>query len=604
MPETSVVVRSFNEAEFIADTLDAVAAQSYRDFEVVLVDSGSTDGTLDLAEPRVDVVATIDPRNFTFGYSLNVGCEAASGEYCTFLSAHARPTDDRWLGRMVRHFEDDEVAMVYSNQTGVAETKFSEQRHFDELFGEERKRQEPPEYFANNASSVVRRDLWERRPFDEYLTGLEDVDWAKRVMDEGYVVVYEPDACIYHVHDESWEQVYTRFKREAVAAREIGVRSARERWAEYAALPRDVLEDVRAARERGVLDLATARDVLLFRTAQRAGTASGLAADPDIEAERYELFYGGANRSVVVERPGDAAVDDRPLPEVRPNDVLVGVRYAGVGEADRRLHDGRRAGRDAAYPLVPGHEYVGTVVDAGANVAAVETGDRVVGVADPAGDDRDGAGAYAHFVAAPAEAVCALPPGVDARAATLVPTLAAVADGLERARGATPDLETCAVLGGDVFGHLCARAVDGEAAVTAFEPDTTHARKFPAGVEYVPRPASALEEFDLVVETPAARERGTTAFSAAGPETTVLVVGAPFAGDAYDVGTTGVSDRTLVEAGGAATAPVTDRPFALLEEVGAADLVDAAYPLEEFRRAWSALADREALRPVLEVNGE
>ena len=94
MPETSIVVRSFNEAEHIGDVLAAVSEQAYQDFEIILVDSGSTDGTLEIADQYVDKVEFVAPHDFTFGHSCNAGCEVADGEFVSFLSAHAIPTDD------------------------------------------------------------------------------------------------------------------------------------------------------------------------------------------------------------------------------------------------------------------------------------------------------------------------------------------------------------------------------------------------------------------------------------------------------------------------------------------------------------------------------
>ena len=128
MPETSIVIRSFNEAEYIGDVLEAVEQQEYRDFEIILVDSGSTDGTLEISEKYVDDIEFVAPQNFTFGYSCNVGCKAASGEFVSFLSAHAIPSDDQWLGTMIENLYESDVAMTYSNQVGAEETKFSERR--------------------------------------------------------------------------------------------------------------------------------------------------------------------------------------------------------------------------------------------------------------------------------------------------------------------------------------------------------------------------------------------------------------------------------------------------------------------------------------------
>jgi hypothetical protein len=578
MAETSVVVRSFNEDEYVGDALRAVREQAYDDLEIVLVDSGSTDDTLEIARPLVDEVATLEPRDFTFGYSLNVGCEAASGEYVAFLSAHAVPTDEHWLGRMVRHFADPEVAMVYSNQTGVESTAFPEQRHFDELFGEERAFKEPPEYFANNASSVIRAELWEEYPFDEHLTGCEDMDWAKHFMDRGYRLVYEPDACIYHIHEESPTQVFTRFEREAIAQRDIGVRNPRERFAEYARLPRDVLADAAAAATSGEFDLDTLREVLAFRYNQRMGTAAGLADGGSLETDRYEFFYGGANRCVVVSGPEESAVTERPLPEIRPSDALVEVSYAGVRPGDSV----------GSYPFVPGREFVGSVVDAGANVEDIAVGDTVAGTA--------ASGAYARFLAVPAERAVPLPAGMDPETAVAAPALATVLDGLESVRAAAGDPERTAVLGADAFGLLCAGALGADA--TVFDPSGVSRESLPADAGFEGR-FTHPSDFDLLVETPAARERGARPFADAPPGAAVLALGdGP---EAFDGGRPAPGGRTLVEAG-APTADALERALDALPSMP--ELVNRTYPLTEYRRAWGDLTAGETLKPALAPGSE
>ena len=128
--------------------------------------------------------------------------------------------------------------MTYGRQMGEARSKFSERQDLRRTFGEERQVIQPPNFFANNANSAVRRDLWEKQPFDEGLPGLEDAAWAKYWMDRGYQVVYEPRAGIHHIHTETWPQVEHRYFREAVAAHAIGIRGprhvsgeiARETW--------------------------------------------------------------------------------------------------------------------------------------------------------------------------------------------------------------------------------------------------------------------------------------------------------------------------------------------------------------------------------------
>jgi threonine dehydrogenase-like Zn-dependent dehydrogenase len=471
MPAASVIIRSFNEAEYIEDTLQAVSRQAYDDFELILIDSGSTDGTLDIAEEYVDEIRLVDPRNFTFGYSLNIGCNAATEAHLVFLSAHAIPTDDEWLGTLVDNLRDEEVAMTYSKQIGKGPTKLSEDRLFDRLFPNERKRQQSPEFFANNASSAIKRSLWEEHNFDESLTGHEDIEWAKHFIEQGYTVVYEPEACIYHIHDETWEQVYRRFEREAIADREIGIRTASEWWGEYAAIPRDIVTDTVAAMRRSELGLQTLKNIVQFRYYQHTGSASGLQKERDLETDRYEYFYPEANEQIRIEQPGQITVAQTPLPEVRPNDVLIKVKYAGI--TNRELKPYRE--NSESFPIVPGREYAGEVIDIGANVEKVSIGDDVTGgsvfhcgLCQACDDERyaacdnrtelgtgEEAGSFSKFITVPSTHVYKLPPGLSIECAILAGPLALIVDGVVRVESlfATSNGRIC-IVGDGLLGEL------------------------------------------------------------------------------------------------------------------------------------------------------
>ncbi|WP_168215852.1 glycosyltransferase family 2 protein [Halorussus ruber] len=273
------MVRTYNERKYIDRVLRSVANQAYDDYEVILVDSGSTDGTVELAEPFVDRTVHLSPEKFTYGRSLNVGCRKAQGDFVVFLSGHAIPTDETWLARIVAPLREPSVAMTYTNQTGGEPTKFPEQRLFDELFPSESRRQRPPDYFANNASSAVKRDLWKNHEFDESLVAHEDIEWAKYFMDRGYEIAYEAEACVYHIHEESTDGIYDRFEREACADVALGVRSPYERWLEYARMPFDIIRDTLVAISTRRFNRETFAEIVRFRLNQRLGAATGLASD-------------------------------------------------------------------------------------------------------------------------------------------------------------------------------------------------------------------------------------------------------------------------------------------------------------------------------------
>lgn len=105
----SVIVRSKNKESTIGFTLRALRRQSVP-VEIVLVDSGSTDGTLQIAERTCDEIVRIRPEDFSYGGALNVGAERASGDVLFALSAHCVPKDDDWVAASLVEYRDPQVA--------------------------------------------------------------------------------------------------------------------------------------------------------------------------------------------------------------------------------------------------------------------------------------------------------------------------------------------------------------------------------------------------------------------------------------------------------------------------------------------------------------
>jgi glycosyltransferase involved in cell wall biosynthesis len=178
-PETTVLIRAFNEERWLPEVFAALHKQRYRDFEVLLVDSGSVDSTRDIAAANGARIHRLRSEDFTFGHSLNVGVTQARGSLIAILSAHAIPADENWLGQLLEPLRDPDVAMVYGGQRGHRISKFSEFLDFERMFPETPHEVSVDEPFANNANSAVKRKLWETHRFDEGLPGLEDIEWAK-----------------------------------------------------------------------------------------------------------------------------------------------------------------------------------------------------------------------------------------------------------------------------------------------------------------------------------------------------------------------------------------------------------------------------------------
>ena len=216
----SIVIRAYNEEQHLPRLLEGIRQQTIKDVEIILVDSGSTDNTVMIAESYGAKVVHIPSAEFTFGRSLNFGIRAATQEFIVMASAHVYPVYPDWLECLLRPFEDESVALTYGKQRGRHTSQFSEHQIFRQWFPDvDSPRQESP--FCNNANAAFRRSLWEQHPYDETLTGLEDLEQAKWAQSQGYTISYSAHAEIVHIHNETPRSVRNRYQREAMAFKRI-----------------------------------------------------------------------------------------------------------------------------------------------------------------------------------------------------------------------------------------------------------------------------------------------------------------------------------------------------------------------------------------------
>lgn len=198
--DMSVVIRSKNEGFWLRRCLSALVNQQAPPREIVVVDNESSDDTRAIASSFGCRLMTIRDGEFSFGRALNRGIAAARGAWVVSLSAHCIPLHDWWLAAFSRECTTPFVAAVYGKQEPLPETSDLDKRDLWITFGEERRVQQGQDYFFHNANSLIRRATWESVPFDEDLNGVEDRDWAKKVLAEGYQIVYTPLASVHHYH--------------------------------------------------------------------------------------------------------------------------------------------------------------------------------------------------------------------------------------------------------------------------------------------------------------------------------------------------------------------------------------------------------------------
>jgi rhamnosyltransferase len=208
--------------------LDAIAKQQLdQEVEVLVIDSGSSDGSIELARSRHARVHEIPPSEFAHGRTRNLGAELTRGDILVFTSQDAYAANDRWLANLVRSLrQQGTVGGAYGRQLPHTDATPPERYFLDFLYGPERRVQclhdhsEPSfeQTLFSNANSAIPRAIWREFPFNDDLIMSEDQEWSRRVLRAGLEVVYEPDAAVHHSHRYTVAGAFRRFFDSGVSA--------------------------------------------------------------------------------------------------------------------------------------------------------------------------------------------------------------------------------------------------------------------------------------------------------------------------------------------------------------------------------------------------
>jgi rhamnosyltransferase len=234
----SIVIPVKNGGADLARCLDAIAEQDVGEeqVEVVIVDSGSTDESLAIARAHDAVVREILPAEFTHGASRNVGAAVARGDRLVFISQDAFAVDEHWLGRLTAPLRTDPaVGGVYGRQLPHVGARPPEVYFLDFLYGPNERRQRASAVselnmettLFSNVNAAMPRALWERFPFVEDIIMSEDQDWSRRVLLDGFAIVYEPLAAVRHSHNYTLSSAFARFFDSGVSAERAYLAGAR-----------------------------------------------------------------------------------------------------------------------------------------------------------------------------------------------------------------------------------------------------------------------------------------------------------------------------------------------------------------------------------------
>ncbi|MGA1869994.1 MAG: glycosyltransferase [bacterium] len=211
----SIIIRTKNERALIRETLDGILRQDFDgEYEIIIIDSGSTDGTVELTKKYPVRLVQMPEGSFTYGRALNLGAEMAHGEIMVNLSAHTLPSNTQWLAHLTFGFSDPEVAAIYGKQISIKEKNPYEARQFEKFFGNKdikfkKTTHDVKKIHFSNANCALRKSIWKRFKFHDLLPGSEDILWQRQVLNAGYSIIYKANAVVYHHHELNFSRLKT-----------------------------------------------------------------------------------------------------------------------------------------------------------------------------------------------------------------------------------------------------------------------------------------------------------------------------------------------------------------------------------------------------------
>jgi len=223
--DVSVIILTKNAGDGFATLLQRLFSQKFDgNYEIIVVDSGSSDGTPETAQSFPVKFVRIKPEEFHHGRTRNLGAEQASGRILVYLTQDALPLHDNWLRKLTDDLKNPQVAMVVGRQIPWQTSKPPEKFFYSYYFPEHKievvggaSDYYRDNMFISNVNSAIKKDVWQQFKFLEDIVLAEDKEFAKRILLAGWKIVYQPDAVVYHAHNFSLRSVFQRFVNAGIA---------------------------------------------------------------------------------------------------------------------------------------------------------------------------------------------------------------------------------------------------------------------------------------------------------------------------------------------------------------------------------------------------
>jgi len=280
----SVIILTKNGVKYLRSLLEELYNQrGVGQAEVIIIDSGSSDGSLDVIADFPDVILhKILSADFGHGKTRNLGARLARGEYLAYLPQDATPAGPDWLANLLRPFDNARVVGVYGRQIARADASSMESFFLSLTYHDRMEIKALSEgegaslarCFFSTVSGAIRASTWKKHPFREDIIMSEDQAWASEVMRCGDAIAYEPGAKVLHSHQYSIAAIFRRNFDSGYSMRQIflGVTGITPEGA----LANLASEVIFVARHGSVLDWLR---LVPYEIARHSGFWLGLRAD-------------------------------------------------------------------------------------------------------------------------------------------------------------------------------------------------------------------------------------------------------------------------------------------------------------------------------------
>lgn len=220
--DLSIIILVKNGGERLKLLMESLEKQNFSgSFEIIAIDSGSEDESIQILEKYNTKIYEIKPEEFHHSRTRNFGAQKSSGEVLVYLTQDALPINNDLLEKLVKPLQNPEVAVSYGRQIANPDSSDVNTFFYLYFYPDERKvlgKQEsnnPKKFYidhiyVSDVCSAIKRDVWEKLRFTDDVSMSEDKDFALKVLKTGYKIVYEPEATVYHSHDYSLRSLFKR----------------------------------------------------------------------------------------------------------------------------------------------------------------------------------------------------------------------------------------------------------------------------------------------------------------------------------------------------------------------------------------------------------